>query len=52
MYTLYLEVVSIFNNKNMDCMSGSAKEGGVAVRFTQKDYDAIQVTWKLCTKFF
>ncbi len=43
MYTLYLEAVSVFNNKSMDCVVGTDKGNGAAVQFTQKDYDAIQV---------
>lgn len=43
MFTFYLEAVSVVNNKNMDYTGGSNKDNNLAVQFTQKDYDAIQV---------
>lgn len=43
MYTLYLEAVSVVNNKSEDYAGGSNKDNNLAVQFTQKDYDAIQV---------
>lgn len=49
MYSLYIEAVSLFNNKNMENVDGSNNDEGMAVQFTQKDFDAIQV--RFCQDF-
>lgn len=40
MFTLYIEAISVANNENADSQSGESR---VAIQFTQRDYDAIQV---------
>lgn len=44
MFTLYIDAVSVTNNKDMDYLGNANKDTGLSVQFTQRDYDAIQVS--------